>query len=62
MNGYTIKPSIEPEDKYEKARKDLIEARKSFEDLTNDQRKQLVKEVLGAELAMAFFNIFPQMF
>lgn len=36
-------------DKYEKAKKDIIEAMKSFRDLTDSQQQQLVKEFLGYE-------------
>ncbi len=46
-NKFTI--SIEPKDKYEKARKDVIEAMKSFQDLTAFQQQQLVQVLLGYE-------------
>lgn len=62
MNGYTIKPSIEPNDKYEKAKQDVIQAIKSLQELTPEQRKRLVKEALGSELATQIFNYFPQLF
>lgn len=62
MNGYTIKPSIEPNDKYEKAKQDVIQAIKSLQGLTSEQRRCLVKEALGLELAAQVFNAFPQLF
>lgn len=58
----STKPLIEPKDEYAKARDDLMKAKKSFEDLTTEQRKRLVKEALGLELATQVFNAFPQLF
>lgn len=62
MNGYTIKPSIETKDKYEKAKQDIFQAIKSLQELTPEQRRRLVQEALGLELAVQIFNSFPQLF
>ena len=51
-NRLTI--SLDPKDKYQKAKKDIIEAMKSFRDLTDSQQQQLVKEFLGYE---TFLNL-----
>ena len=48
MNDYRIVTSIEPNDKYQKAKKDLFTAKKSFDALDDYQKKQLVNELFGA--------------
>lgn len=45
--NYKPKLSVESTDKYEKARDDLIEAIKSFDELSQQQQKKLVGEVFG---------------
>ena len=47
MNGYTIKPSIEPNDKYEKAKKDALQALDSIRDLNMQQQQLLFKELVS---------------
>ncbi len=42
MNGINLSMDIDPVDKYEKAKKDLIQAKKSFLELTPQERKKLV--------------------
>lgn len=63
MNDLKIKLDIDPNDKYEKARKDLIQAMNSINVLDFEQQKQLAYELLGAEkmnllinFAQYFFN------
>lgn len=37
MNGYTIKPDVDPNDNYQKALKDFIQAYNSLQKLTPQQ-------------------------
>lgn len=49
MKNIEIKLDVEPKDNYEKAKKDLIQAKLSFEKLTEQQKEWLVVEVLGLD-------------
>ena len=57
MNDNNVKASlkIEPEDKYGKARMHVIQAMKSMQELTPQQREQLAKELFGIE-AVAYIQ------
>ena len=55
MDGYDVNLSIEPKDRYEKAKKDVIQAMKSMQELTSQQRDQLAKELFGLE-AVAYIQ------
>jgi hypothetical protein len=48
MDNYEFKIGVEPTDKYEKAKKDLLQALKSFGELLPIQKEYLIKEILGA--------------
>lgn len=60
MNGYKIKPTFEPNDKYEKAKKDVIQAFNSMQELAPQQRQKLVQELFGYKVAMQLFKIIQQ--
>ncbi len=60
MNGYKIKPSIEPNDKYEKAKQDVIQATKSVQELTPQQCQKLVQELFGYEAVMQICQFMQQ--
>lgn len=62
MDGYTIKLSIEPNDKYEKARKDVFQAINSLQELTSQQQEQLAKEIFGCESVAFIQKIMQQRF
>ena len=49
MENYKLTVNIEPTDKYEKAKQDLLEARKSFSELSSDQQWYLISDIFGAE-------------
>ena len=49
MDNYKLTVNIEPTDKYEKAKQDLLEAKKSFGELSSDQQWQLIYDLFGAE-------------
>lgn len=51
MNDVKLTVDIDPEDKYQKAKKDLIQAKKSFLELTPQERQKLIYEFLEAEKA-----------
>lgn len=47
MEDYKITVDVDPEDKYIKAKKDLLEAMDSFQQLTQQERERLITELLG---------------
>ena len=49
MNEYKIVPSIEPMDKYQKAASDLIQAKRSFDELTDAQKNMLIRQLFSVE-------------
>ena len=49
MDGYKVKADIEPNDNYQNALKDFVQADKSFQKLTPQQKEHLIKELLGYE-------------
>lgn len=49
MDGYKVKADIEPNDNYQNALKDFIQANNSFQKLTPQQKEQLIKDLLGYE-------------
>ena len=49
------------QEKYLKARSDLIKAFKSFNDLTEQQKECLAKEIIGAEQFMVTCRILYEM-
>lgn len=53
---------IEPTDKYEKARQDVIQALNSIGELKPWQREQLAKELLGVEKVAAMYHMMRQYF
>ncbi len=60
MDAYTIKPSIEPKDKYEKARQDVIQTAKSVQELSPNQRQKLVQEIFGYEVVIKMCKFMQQ--
>jgi hypothetical protein len=57
MDNYEFKIGVEPTDKYEKAKKDLLQALKSFGELVPIQKEYLIKEILGATNVEILCNI-----
>lgn len=51
MYDIKLTVDIDPQDKYQKAKKDLIQAKKSFLELTPQERQKLIYEFLEAEKA-----------
>ena len=56
MNEIKPRLDFEPTDKYEKAKKDLIQAMNSFCELSPYQKEKLFKEIAGAEVTDAFIR------
>lgn len=57
MNQYRPTFGIEPTDKYEKAKQDIIKACKSFNELSFIQQETLAKQLFGAANVAAVLNI-----
>lgn len=61
MNNWDVNLTIDPKDKYEKAKKDILQAQKSFNDLDNVQQQQLAYEIIGAEKLNWLINFIQQL-
>ena len=57
MNEFKMNVDIEPTDKYLKAKLDLLQAIKSFESLTPDNRKRLIEEIFGVARVAAVMEL-----
>lgn len=57
MNNYNLKIDMEPTNKYEKAKNDLVEALISFSKLTHMEQEQLVRELFGVEALSMLYEI-----
>ena len=57
MNEFKMNVDIEPTDKYQKAKLDLLQAIKSFESLTQQQKLQLIEEAFGVAKATAIIDL-----
>ena len=62
MDNYRFTLGIEPADKYEKAKQDLLQALKSVGELSPSQQRMLVEELFGAAQVAMVFNAFRQYF
>ena len=56
MNKVNAKIEFEPTDKYLKAKKDLVQAMMSINELSPIQQEYLVREFIGAEGVAALIN------
>lgn len=57
MDSYKIEAAIEPDDNYQKALNDFIQAYNSLQKLTPKQKEQLVKDLLGYEGFVRFCTL-----
>ena len=57
MNNFQIKLGIEPTDKYEQAKQNFINAIRSWQELTPQQRQQLATEIFGCEAVAYIQNL-----
>ena len=60
MSEFKLKLEIEPKEKYEKAKKDVLGAMKSVGELSEKQRYELCKEIIGMECSSQFYNMMKQ--
>lgn len=61
MDNFEWKITVDPKDKYNKAKKDIHQAQKSFNDLDYAQQQQLVYELIGAEKLNWLINSIQQL-
>ena len=54
MNEYKPTVGIEPTDKYEKAKQDLLQAKQSFSKLNAQEQQKLIYDLFEAEIAERF--------
>ena len=62
MDKYKLTFGIEPTDKYNKAKQDLIQALKSLQELSPQEQRVLAEEMFGiaqVAVAMDMFNKYP---
>lgn len=57
MQGIEFKVDVELKNNYEKARKDLLQALKSFDELLPNQKEHLIKEIFGAANVAIVCNV-----
>ena len=57
MADYNLKMDVEPTDKYEKAKKDLITAFNSFHELSQEKKEQLIRELVGEQAFQTVFEL-----
>ena len=62
MNSYKLTFGIEPTDKYKKAKHDLLQALKSYDDLSLKEKECLMQEFFGAVNIATICNILNQYF
>lgn len=56
-NKYTVKLAIESTDKYLKARQDLLQALRSYGELSPYEQECLIKEIFGAANVAAVYSM-----
>ncbi len=57
MDNYKITVGIEPTNKYEKAKQDILVAKISFDALTSQEQIHLINELFGLEAATQVWAI-----
>ena len=60
MNDFYFKLNVEPKEKYEKAKMAFLLAVKSVSELSDRQKYELCKELVGIEAFSAFCNMMQQ--
>ena len=62
MDKFKLSLEIESTEKYEKAKQDLLQALKSYDELTLDQKERLMQEFFGVANVAAVCNMLKQYF
>lgn len=57
MDDYKIKIDLDPTNRYEKAKKDMLQAMQSISELTPEQKKQLAYEFIGEQGVATLLSI-----
>lgn len=60
MYEYTIKPTIEPNDQYQKAKKALLDAMNEVNQLSQEQQYQLMQEIIPPAILCQLLNKLSQ--
>ncbi len=60
MDNYKLTVAMEPTDKYEKARQDLLQAMNSIRALSSYQQRRLCEEFFGAANVAAVYAMMQQ--
>lgn len=60
MNDFYFKLEVEPKEKYARAKKAVLDAVNSVSELSNSQKCELCKELVGNEAFSAFCNMMQQ--
>ena len=60
MDNYKPTLGIEPTDKYEKAKQDLLQALKSYGELTSQEKECLMQEFFGVANVATVCNMLKQ--
>ena len=62
MDKYKLTFGIEPTEKYEKAKQDLIQALISLRELSDEERKVMAEEIFGTAQVAVAMDIFNKYF
>ncbi len=62
MDKYKLTFGIEPSEKYEKAKQDLIQALLSLQELSDEEHKIMAEEIFGAAQVAVAMDIFNKYF
>ena len=62
MDKFKLSLEMEPTEKYEKAKQDLLQALKSYGDLSPTEKESLMKEFFGVANFAAVCNMLKQYF
>lgn len=62
MNEFNITLGIEPVNKYDKARKAVLEAANAISELSPAEKEMLAREIFGRELVSAMYKMMQEYF
>lgn len=62
MDNYELKIGVEPTDKYQKAKQDVVQALNSIKQLNENEQQVLAEELFGTVNAVKMHNILQKYF
>lgn len=62
MENYKVTLNLEPTDRYEKAKKALLEMKKAMSELTPQQQEQLIRELIDTEALLIAYEMLKKYF